>query len=304
MGRDFNLFRFPAHDLYGTFTADRSYLAFQVADSRLFGIILNNFSNGFLGKADLILQETICLDLPRHQKLLGNMDLLELGITVQLNDLHPVPQRCRDRLQVIGRGNEYDLTQIKIQIEVMVPEGAVLCRIEDFQERTAGIAPPVTPHFIHLIEHENRVPCPGTLDGLHNTARHGTYIGSPVTSDLSLITNASQAHSGKLSPQGPGNTVPEACLADTGRTRETEDDSRSTCLRFAFLSRCLIDTPFLDQCADREVLKDTLFDILEVIVILVQDLSSIVNVVLVFTHPVPRNVQNPVQVIPNHGIFG
>ena len=41
--------------------------------------------------------------------LLGNHQLLIIGVSRQLQDLHAVPEGRRDGLEHIGRGDEHDL---------------------------------------------------------------------------------------------------------------------------------------------------------------------------------------------------
>ena len=100
----------------------------------------------------------------REQVLLGDGQLFLLGVAGQLDDLHPVPQRVRNAVQGMCGGDEEDLAQIEIQVEVMIPEGVVLLGIEDFQQRRRGIAAHVRAELVHLVEDEDGVHRPGLLD--------------------------------------------------------------------------------------------------------------------------------------------
>ena len=99
--------------------------------------------------------------------LLRDQRLLFLAVARELEHLHPVEQRRGDRLEHVRRGDEHDLRQVEIDVEVMVAERRVLLGVEDFQQRGRGVAAEVGAELVDLVEHEDRVVrarpcgCPG-----------------------------------------------------------------------------------------------------------------------------------------------
>src|ERR1019366_3398169 len=87
----------------------------------------------------------------------GDVHLLFFGVTLQVDDLHAVAQRFRNRLQLVGRGNEEHLAQVERHVEVVIAERVVLFRIERLQQRRRRIATEVAADLIDLVEHEDRV---------------------------------------------------------------------------------------------------------------------------------------------------
>ena len=75
------------------------------------------------------------LELLGQQMFAGNVVFFHAGIAGQLNDVHAVPQRAGDAAQVVGGGNKEHMAQIKRDIDEMIVEGAVLLRVQRFQQR-------------------------------------------------------------------------------------------------------------------------------------------------------------------------
>ena len=79
----------------------------------------------------------------------------------------PVEQRGGDRLEHVRRGDEHDLRQVEVDIEIMVAKCRVLLGVENFQECRGGVAAEVGAELVDLVEHEDGVigrrpcGCPG-----------------------------------------------------------------------------------------------------------------------------------------------
>ena len=78
-----------------------------------------------------------------HQVILGNHELLFIGIGAQSDDLHTVQQGSGDGIQGVGGSDEHYIGQVEGNLNIMVPIGAVLLRIQHLQQRRAGVAPVV-----------------------------------------------------------------------------------------------------------------------------------------------------------------
>ena len=108
-------------------------------------------------------RQPVGFELLGDDVLLGDEGLLLLAVAGELEHLQPVEQGGGDRLEHVRRGDEHDLRQVEVDVQVMVAEGRVLLGVEDFQERGRGIAAEVGAELVDLVEHEDRVigrrPC-------------------------------------------------------------------------------------------------------------------------------------------------
>ena len=97
-------------------------LALELPDPRLTRVLAHDRLDQLVRDLDLVLAQTIPLDLPRPEVAARDRDLLVDGVTVEADDLHPVEQRPRDRLGNIARRDEDDLREVELDIEVVVAE--------------------------------------------------------------------------------------------------------------------------------------------------------------------------------------
>ncbi len=245
--------------------------------------------NGRIGERHFVRAQTVRLDLLRQQVPLGDVDFVLLAVAGQLDDLHPVPQRRRDRIEHVRGGDEEHLAQVELHIEVVIAEGAVLLRVEHFQQRRRRIAAPVRTDLVHLIEDEDRVVRARAPDGLEDAPRHRADVGAPVAANLRLVPHAAERHAGELPPQRRGDALAERGLADTGRADEEQD-------RVAIGGLLAVHRAVLLQLAHREVFEDALLDLLQAVVIVVQLLARLGDVDRLLGGDVPGQARHPVEV--------
>ena len=69
----------------------------------------------------------------------------------------PVEQGPGDGVDHVGRGDEQHLGQVEVHLEVVVPEGVVLGRVEHLEQRRGRVAPEVGADLVHLVEQDDRV---------------------------------------------------------------------------------------------------------------------------------------------------
>src|SRR4029453_17952111 len=100
------------------------------------------------------------------------------------DDLHAVQQRAGDGLEHVGGGQEQHVGQVEVDLQVVVPEGVVLGRVQHLQQGGRGVAPPVGADLVHLVEEDDRVHAPGLGQGPDDPARLGADVGAPVAPDL------------------------------------------------------------------------------------------------------------------------
>ena len=77
--------------------------------SGLPGIASNDFPDGIIGYPYLGFFQTVLLQLLGEQMILGDHQLLFIGIGAQFNDLHTVQQGSGHSVQGIGRGDEQNI---------------------------------------------------------------------------------------------------------------------------------------------------------------------------------------------------
>ena len=105
-----------------------------------------------------------------------------------------------------------------------------------------------------------------------------------MSPDFRLVPDASQAQADILSAQGPGNTFAQTGLAGSGRPRQQQDGSSAS----------------LFQLQHRQILENSLFDLFQSVVILLQNLPGLFqiyrNILLLF----PGKFQTEIQIIADH----
>ena len=144
-------------DLPGDLAHDVGELALEVPDAGLVRVRADQLGHRLVGDLDVLVLEAVVLHLLRDEEPLADLDLLLLGVAGQVDDLHPVAQGRRDRVEQVGGRHEEDLAQVERHLEVVVLEGVVLLRVEDLEQGGARVAPEVHPDLVDLVEHEHRV---------------------------------------------------------------------------------------------------------------------------------------------------
>jgi hypothetical protein len=86
----------------------------------------------------------------------GDGDLLVLGVAVELDEFHPVQQRCRDGVEHVRRGQEDHVGQVELHLQVVVPERVVLRRVQHLQQTLPRVAAVVRPDLVDLVEQHHR----------------------------------------------------------------------------------------------------------------------------------------------------
>src|SRR3989338_5603357 len=142
----------------------------------------------------MALRDAVILQLSWVEKLAGNFQLLLVGVTGKLDNLHAVRKGRRDGIEQIGRANKEHVGEIKRQIQVMITEGVVLLRIQHFQEGRRWISTEIGSHLVDLIEHKDRIVGTSLFDSLNDPARQGSDIGPPVSANLCFITDPSKGN--------------------------------------------------------------------------------------------------------------
>src|SRR5262245_38789685 len=104
------------------------------------------------------------------------------------------------------------------------------------------------------------------MNALDYTTRHRSDVRSAMAADFSLVMNAAQAHADKLSPERARDRFSKRCLADARRSNEAKDRALGILLQFAH----------------GEMFDNTIFDLLQTIVVFIQNLLRLLQIEIVF----------------------
>ncbi len=178
-------------------------------------------------------------------------------------------------------GDEEYLREVVLHVEVVVDEHEVLLGIEHFEQRCGRIAAEIHGHFVHFVEHEDRVFGSRLLHHLDNLTRERANVGAAMTANFSLIAYAAERHPDKLAAGRLGDRHSQRRLADARRADEAEDRAFG----------------ILDQLADGEEFKNALLDLLQPVVIFVQNLFGSRNIADFLRAFLPRHRQQPVEIV-------
>ena len=223
---------------------------------------------------------------------LADLHFLVFGIAGDFDHLHPVPQRTRNLLGVVGGGDEENLRKIVGDVEEVIGERAVLLGIENLEHRRRRVAAVIGRQLVDLVEQDDRVDRAGSLHRVDDATRHRTDVGPAVAPDLGLVANATEAHPDELAPHRLGHGAAQAGLADARRSDETEDLRGCGCARRK------------GELAHSQELDDALLDRLQPVVIFVEDALGFEEVNLIRRLLVPWEREHGFEVCPDDGRFG
>src|SRR5262249_58105276 len=139
-------------------------------------------------------------------------------------------------------------------------------------------------------------------------------IGSAMAADLGLVVHAAQADSHELAPHRAGDRLPQRSLAHPGRAHEAEDRLAP---RFVFggdrkRSRTAgrgwgtvfgPDIAVLTQLLHRQIIENPLFDLFQIVVILVEDHPGLPNINGGAGVTAPGKAAQPVEIALEHPVF-
>ena len=193
-------------------------LLVKLANAALTGVRLNDRLQCLLRELHLALPDAMRLHQLGHKMAGGYLHLLFLYVSAHLDKLHTVEQGLRDGVEVVCRGNEHDLAEVVVDIEIIVVEGRVLLRIKDLQQCGGWVALEVGCNLVYLVEDEHRVRAACLPDVLYDTSAHGTDVGAAMTAYLSLVVQSAKRDAHILTVQSLGNGLAERRLAHSRRT--------------------------------------------------------------------------------------
>ena len=153
---------------------------------------MDHFQQPGARKTDLLAAKAVFLHLLGHQETFGNVDLFVIDVAGEIKNLHTVAQRSGNLVGAVGRGNEHDIAQVEIDLQVVIVKAEVLLRVEHFQQRRAGVAPEIHAELVDFVQHENGIVGAGLFEALDNAAGQCADVGAPVAPYLGLVPESTQ----------------------------------------------------------------------------------------------------------------
>ena len=263
---------------------DARDLPLEIAQPGLARVVVDDEAQGRVRELERLVVEAGGGELARQHVAARDLELLLFGVAGEADDLHAIAERLGDRIGGVGGGDEQHLRQVVGDAEVVIAEGGVLLGIEHLEQRRRRVAAEIGAQLVDLVEDEHRIDGARLLHALNHAPRHGADIGAAVAADLGLVANAAERHAHELAPERARDRSPERGLADPGRADEAQD-------------RPLLDAAALArQLEHAEVLEDAIFDVLEAVVILVEDLARLGQIQFVVGGGDPRDLDQPLEV--------
>ncbi len=227
-------------------------------------------------------------DLLGDEVLDRDLELLLLGVARQLEHLHAIAQRRRNRIEHVRGRQEQHLGEIERHVEVVIAERVVLLRVEHLEQRRRRIAAEVRAELVDLVEDEDRVLRLGAAQPLDDLAGQRADVGPAMAADLRLVAHAAERDAHELAAERVGDRLGERRLADARRAEEAEDRALDVGI----------------QLAHREVLEDAVLDLLEARVVGVEHVLGALEVDRVLGALRPRQRDDPVEIGARHGVLG
>ena len=129
-GRVFDAF---LDDFAGDLASDVADLAFETANAGFAGVSADDFEKSGVFETEVVEREAVRLELLLDQVLLCDLEFFEFGVAAEPDDLHAVLERAGDGVQDVRGGDEQDLREVVLDVEIVILEHVVLFRIQDFE---------------------------------------------------------------------------------------------------------------------------------------------------------------------------
>src|SRR5260370_12041563 len=144
-------------DLGSDAPANGCNFPFQIANTGLIGILLNDRLDGILVESALCWEQPMLLDLPRYKVPLSDVQLFHFGIAGHRDCLQPVAERWWDTFPIVGRTDEDHVTEIERNIQIAIHEIVVLPRIKYLKQSAGRITTDICSHLVDFVQHHHRV---------------------------------------------------------------------------------------------------------------------------------------------------
>ena len=99
--------RFSFGDLHGNLAADRSDLAFEIAQSRFFRVAGRDFHDAAVGPDDRHFFDPVLFHLLRDEMLLRDHQFFFVGVAGEADDFHAIEEGRLDRVEHVRGDDEH-----------------------------------------------------------------------------------------------------------------------------------------------------------------------------------------------------
>ena len=185
------------HDFARDLAADIADFALQVAHARLARVGADHRRDRFVGELDVLVRQPGLHHLLLDQELLGDFDLLRLGVAVQPQHFHAVLQSRRNGVHHVRGGDEKNLREVVFDVEVVIDEHEILLGIEHFEQRGRWIAAEIHRHLVDFVQHEDRILGAGLLHHLDDLAGQRADVGAAMAANFGFVAHAARATCGR-----------------------------------------------------------------------------------------------------------
>src|SRR5690554_6643989 len=179
------------------------------------------------------------------------------------------------------------LDRVHAHVQVVIQEFPVLFRVQGFQQGRGRVALVRAADLVDLIQHDHRVGHLAVFQGLHEFTGHGTDVGAAVALDFGFIAHAAHAEPVKLPAQGIGYRTADGGFTHPRRAHQQQYGT----------------THFAFEGTFGQELDDTVFYIVQAVVVPVQNAAGFGQVEVVFGMHTPGHLGNPVQVVAGNAVF-
>ncbi len=132
-GRDVNFLRFAFSHAPRHLATDRTDFAFKLTQAGFAGVFHNCGAQCGVRDGQIFFADAVLFHLLRQNMPPDDLQLFLFGVTRQANHFHAVAQRRLNGVKQVGRRHKHDVRQIEWHAQVIVAEGKVLFRVEDFK---------------------------------------------------------------------------------------------------------------------------------------------------------------------------
>ena len=220
---------------------------------------------------------------------LGNLHLLRRRIAGQFDHL----QAGRARQDGSGSSQFAVVTKStrersKGHVQIMVDESVVLGRVQHLQQGRRRDRPGNPTHLIQFVQQDDRVARFDPAQRLKNASGQRAHISPAMPANFRLIPHAAKGNAGKFSAQRVRHAFAQGGLAHAGRP----DQAKNRAFQLLF------------ELDDGQKFQQAVLDFAQPKMLFVQQPPRRRQIQLVLREFRPRQIDQPVQIIARHGVFG
>ena len=144
-------FLFAGGDHARRFAAEGGELALQNADAGFPRIVGDDLADRPVADAQLRSAQAVLFPLLRQQVRLRDVQLFLVGVAAELDDLHAVQKRARDRVHRVCCRDKQNVAEIQRDLKEIVAESVILLGVKDLEQRGGGVAAIVRAQLVDLV---------------------------------------------------------------------------------------------------------------------------------------------------------